>query len=207
MKSKSLVLLALVLALALALVSCGSKDQTTTQSSAPSSPEQTSTTTTTVSETTTNASETTTGSETTTTAAAAGGTTSADIMSPVQLKDCTFVITEVKLVPGANEGKYALRLTYDVTNNKQEDDMPLGLFSKKAFQNGIEIETVLYNKRIDSSKAIKEMRPGATMKGIQMGFELEDMSEVELEISDYFNFENEKKVLFKINPESLEKEE
>lgn len=63
------------------------------------------------------------------------------------------------------------------------------------------------NDYADVSNSVKQMRPGVTVTDCQTGFELVDMSEVELEISDFFNFEKETKVLFVIDPESLEYKE
>lgn len=86
MKSKSLLFMIAILAIALVLFSCGSDKEPTTQNIAGTTLKQTTATT------------------TTTTSAEPEEIAEADINEPIELRDCTVLITELKLALGYEEG-------------------------------------------------------------------------------------------------------
>lgn len=91
------------------------------------------------------------------------------------------------------EDKTAIVINYDWTNNSEETTSAWLSVGMQAFQNGEEIESAIGSG--DSDKDMKDIRPGNTLEGIEKAFTVNDENEIELEVSEFMSFSNEKFLL------------
>jgi len=88
------------------------------------------------------------------------------------------------------EGKKIAVVTYEFTNNSDENNSFSFAVSAKVFQNGVELSDSYFND-VDSENHLKEIKPGVTIK-VQCAYELEDTSPIEIEIEELFSFGDKK---------------
>ncbi|MGL5715826.1 MAG: DUF5067 domain-containing protein [Paraclostridium sp.] len=106
-------------------------------------------------------------------------------------------IKESKVVKNSYEGYDMLMVTLDFTNNSEETisfDMATMV---KAFQDGIEIEQD-FDSAISGDNASKDIRPNNTID-VNVLFKINGDTEVEVEITELFAFDNNDKVFEVIN--------
>lgn len=89
------------------------------------------------------------------------------------------------------EGEKALVVDYTFTNNSDKAQSFLVVISAKAFQNGVELESamILDDDVYDIDNSMKDVKPGAKLK-VQSAYLLEDDSDVTLEVSDSWSFDD-----------------
>lgn len=89
------------------------------------------------------------------------------------------------------EGNPAIVVTYSWTNNSDETTSCMTSVIASAFQDGVELETaiIMDDSVFDASPYMKDVRPGTTID-IQQAFELTSSSNVEIEISELFSFDD-----------------
>lgn len=87
-----------------------------------------------------------------------------------------------------------LAVYFQFTNNSDENKSCIYTFSEKAFQNGIELEMPLFMIDGKDSNTDKEIKPGVSLE-VYCLFKIEDKSNVELEVSEWVSFSDEKDVM------------
>lgn len=100
----------------------------------------------------------------------------------------------IKIV-GAEKGKDygdddVLIVTYEWTNNSDEDKMFSTAFSAKAFQNGIECSSATIVDGVDANKLLSDIKPGASLE-VQEAYELNDDSDVTIEVTPWIDFSDD----------------
>lgn len=89
------------------------------------------------------------------------------------------------------DGKDALIINYDWTNNSDEAASPFMTFILKGFQDGIETSDVFMVDGVDLGIGQKEVRPGSTLEGAQDIIGVDDLSKpIELEIDELMTFDS-----------------
>lgn len=94
------------------------------------------------------------------------------------------------------DGKPAIIIDYQFTNNSDEATSFMVALIDKAFQDGIELESaiVVNTKVYDADESMKDIKPGKSLK-VQQAFLLNDSkTPVEVEVSELISFSNEKVV-------------
>lgn len=92
------------------------------------------------------------------------------------------------------EGKPALAVYYEYTNNTQTAQTPMYAVSFKAFQDGVECSNAtLLNPESEYQNTIKEIKPGKTVK-ICWYYMLEGDSDVDLEVSPLLDISGDETV-------------
>lgn len=91
------------------------------------------------------------------------------------------------------EGNSALVVTYEWTNNSDEEQMFSTAFSAKAYQNGVECTSAFLVDGVDAEKSLTNIKPGATLE-VQEAYELTDTSNVEVEVTEWISFSDDKVV-------------
>lgn len=84
------------------------------------------------------------------------------------------------------QGKDAIVVTYQWTNNSDESQMFSTAFSDKAFQNGIECTSAYFVDGIDAQQPLTEIKPGATFE-VKRAYELKDDSDVTIEVTPWIS--------------------
>lgn len=89
------------------------------------------------------------------------------------------------------EGNPAIVVTYSWTNNSDETTSCMASVIASAFQDGVELETaiIMDDSVFDANPYMKDVRPGTTID-IQQAFELTSSSNVEIEITELFSFDD-----------------
>ena len=79
---------------------------------------------------------------------------------------------------------------YDFTNNSEESANAEWSLNLKAFQNGVELDSIYFADEglVDYAVAQKEIKPGATIQDCQVAFVLMDASPVTVEVSALFSW-------------------
>lgn len=98
----------------------------------------------------------------------------------VKINDCTF---------GTDcEGNKIIVINYDFTNNGKDTMSPVVGTLNKAFQDGVELDRAitLDSSVYDAGIAMKDVKPGATLEGVQDAFVLDGDSLVEYEVGTMF---------------------
>lgn len=88
------------------------------------------------------------------------------------------------------KGEPILIVNYTFMNNSDKTQNFMFAFSDKAFQNGVELDSLVVSDEVDISSQLKDIKPGATI-AIQSGYALDDDSDVTVEISELWNFKDE----------------
>ena len=91
------------------------------------------------------------------------------------------------------EGKDVLIVTYEWTNNGDEEQMFSTAFSAKAYQNGIECASAYFVDSVDAQKSLTNIKPGASLE-VQEAYALNDTSDVEIEVTEWISFNDDKVV-------------
>ena len=91
------------------------------------------------------------------------------------------------------EGKEVLVVTYEWTNNGDEEQMFSTAFTAKAYQNGIECTTAYFVDAVDSEKSLTNIKPGASLE-VKEAYALNDNSDVEIEVTEWISFNDDKVV-------------
>ena len=93
------------------------------------------------------------------------------------------------------DGKNAIVITYAFTNNSSEPEAFYTAIETAVFQNGIGLNEAYFltdNDSYSSDNQMKEIKTGATLD-VDVAYELNDnSSDIEIEISEYFSFTDEK---------------
>lgn len=89
--------------------------------------------------------------------------------------------------------KEALIVTYEWTNNSDEEKMFGTTFTAKAYQNGVECSPAYMVDGVDSQKTLTNIKPGAALE-IQAAYLLTDNSDVTIEVSPWISFDDKKVV-------------
>lgn len=83
---------------------------------------------------------------------------------------------------------------FQFTNNSTENKSCLYTFDDKTFQNGVELDISYFLLDDVESNKDKEIKPGTTVEVYYL-YELRDESDVELEVSEWMSFSDEKDVM------------
>ncbi|MBD5128491.1 MAG: DUF5067 domain-containing protein [Ruminococcaceae bacterium] len=84
------------------------------------------------------------------------------------------------------EGADVLVVNYEFYNGEDSAKGFSFMFTDKAFQNGVECDsTVIGCDEVDVQTQLNEIQPGVTYT-VSVGYHIEDMSEVEIEVKDLF---------------------
>ena len=82
-------------------------------------------------------------------------------------------------------------VTYTWTNNSDDTTSFAFSVNSKVFQNGIECDPNFFVDEVDSSKYSADVRPGTTIT-VEMAYNIEDLSDIEVEVEELFSFSDEK---------------
>lgn len=101
----------------------------------------------------------------------------------------------VKIVGASFSSDYqdepVIVIEFEFTNNSDEAANFMFSLNVQAFQSGIELDsTVIGVDEIDSSLLMADIKPGVTLK-LKDGFKLRDTSDVTVEVSELFSFNDE----------------
>ncbi len=91
------------------------------------------------------------------------------------------------------EGKDVLVVTYEWTNNGDEEQMFSTAFTAKAYQNGIECTTAYLVDSVDAEKSLTNIKSGATLE-VKEAYQLNDTTDVEVEVTEWISFGDDKVV-------------
>lgn len=86
------------------------------------------------------------------------------------------------------EGNPAAVITYTFTNNSDEATSFMVALYPKVFQNGVELDTAI-GSDWDSNKYTSDVKPGSSTT-VEIGYALEDMSDVTVEVEELLSFSN-----------------
>ena len=100
-------------------------------------------------------------------------------------------------------GKPVLKLVYGFENIGEESAAPFTSVQYKAFQNGVELDSLVISNDIDSGIGQKEILPGGKIENAETGFLLSDDSEVTIHVEDWISFDGTL-AEFKIKIDSME---
>ena len=87
------------------------------------------------------------------------------------------------------EGKEIVVVTFTWTNNSEETTSFASSVYPKVFQNGIECNSAI-SMDINNDKYLSDVRPGGSVQ-VEMAYEIEDHSDVEVEVSELFSFSDD----------------
>ena len=103
----------------------------------------------------------------------------------------------IKIVSGAKgkdvKGKGVAIITYEWTNNSDDEQMFSTAFSAKAYQNGVECSSLVIVDGVESEKLLTNIKPGATLK-VQEAYALEDDSNITIEVGPWISIGESSKV-------------
>lgn len=91
-------------------------------------------------------------------------------------------------------GKDVLIVTYQWTNNSDEEQMFSTAFSAKAYQDGIECGGITVVDGVDTQKMLSNIKPGATLE-VQDAYILNGDADVEIEVGPWISLGKETKVV------------
>ena len=115
--------------------------------------------------------------------------TSESVSDSGQLGDYVVSIKNCEVIKDY-EGKPALRVYFDFTNNSDEAANFMFTMITKAFQNGVELETAMVMDTVDEDdNSMKDIKPGVTLTCTSC-YALSDSSSVEIEVSEIFSFDD-----------------
>lgn len=77
-------------------------------------------------------------------------------------------------------------VTYTFTNNSEEAASFMVALHPEVFQNGVELNTAV-GSNWDSEKYLSDVKPGSSAT-VEIGYQLEDMSDITVEVSELFDF-------------------
>lgn len=84
----------------------------------------------------------------------------------------------------------AVIITYMWTNNSDETTSAKSAVDVNVFQNGVSLEPAfIYSENYDDEAALKSVRPGASIQ-VQDAFYIEDMSDIDVEVTESWGFED-----------------
>lgn len=86
------------------------------------------------------------------------------------------------------DGNNAAVVTFTFTNNSDDTTSFLVATVDKAFQNGVQLDSAFVSGL--SSNASNDVKPGATIT-VQKAYELDDMSDVTIEVSEFLSFSSD----------------
>ena len=90
------------------------------------------------------------------------------------------------------DGKPALIVDFTFTNNSDESASFMFTANAKAFQDGIELESAIIgdDKKYDSGAAMKDIKPGKSLK-VQAAYVLDNKkADVEVEVTELISFDD-----------------
>lgn len=88
------------------------------------------------------------------------------------------------------KGDNILVITYDFTNNSDDEQMASLAVNFTAYQNGIELDWPIMSDDVDLGIGQKKIKPGATISGVQAGVVLDDDSLVTIEMDELISFDD-----------------
>ena len=91
------------------------------------------------------------------------------------------------------EGNQCLLVYFDFTNNSSDNTSSLVTTGITAYQNGVECNSAYYDSSENESVSNydKNIQPGTTLN-IALAFEISDLSDVTLDVSEAFSFSGQK---------------
>lgn len=118
---------------------------------------------------------------------------------PFTVSKDQIVVTGVKRTKNF-EGKTAVSVMFNWTNNSDETQMPWAKLGIKVFQDGTSLETTVVNSDgVNYDNNMKKARPGSTVKDANASFLLpESTSPLEIEFEPLINFGGVKPVVLKV---------
>lgn len=90
--------------------------------------------------------------------------------------------------------KDVLIVTYEWTNNSDDEQMFSTAFGVKAYQDGIECSSLTVVDGVDNSKLLSNIKPGATLQ-VQEAYVLNGDSDVEVEVGPWIDLGNSTKIV------------
>ncbi|MDR0853495.1 MAG: DUF5067 domain-containing protein [Clostridiales Family XIII bacterium] len=127
--------------------------------------------------------------------AAAAESEKAEPSDSGELGDYSFAIKDFQLVKDY-EGKDAILIRFDFTNNSDEAKSFIWSADNKAFQDGIELETAIqsYDDGLSDDNASKDIQPGTTIEVYEVYLLSNTTSPVEVELTELISFSDDKLV-------------
>lgn len=114
-----------------------------------------------------------------------------EVGKEVQVGDYSVTVTKLSIVNDWG-GNKVLKVTYDWRNNSDEATSPYVSVDFTGFQDGVETDREYLSDSIDFSKHIKEVKPGASITGDEVGIGIADMSKpLVVELEELFSFDNQ----------------
>ena len=107
----------------------------------------------------------------------------------VTVDECTLKYLRHEILKNAT-GNDCVAVFYEFTNNSDESTACIYKFSDIAFQNGVELDTSLFLLEDYDNNDTKEIKPGISIEVYSL-FKHKDMSNIELEVSQFASFDNE----------------
>lgn len=87
------------------------------------------------------------------------------------------------------QGNPVAVITYGFTNNSDDATSFAVAIMSKVFQNGVELDSAI-GSDWDSEKYMSDIKPGASTT-VELGYELEDSSDITVEVEELFSFSDE----------------
>ncbi|RVU96750.1 DUF5067 domain-containing protein [Coriobacteriales bacterium OH1046] len=103
--------------------------------------------------------------------------------------DYPTTIDGVRLGKDYNGADVAI-VTFTWTNNSDDTTSFAMSVHPKVFQNGIECDSAFMVDDADNDKYTSDVRPGTTVT-VEMSYELQDLSDIEVEVTELFSFSDE----------------
>lgn len=123
-----------------------------------------------------------------------------NIGDEVVLGDYSFKITGAEITKDFEDNQ-VFKIIYSWTNNSEDTTSAYVAFSVKAFQNGVQLD---FGYPVESEdNDIKEVRPGSTLDNVEQGFLVDELSPIELEVTELISWSDEK-AIYLIDPSTLE---
>lgn len=109
---------------------------------------------------------------------------------PIEFEDFSVTIKSLSVITDY-EGKPALKVVYDWTNNGEDTNAPFTSFSITGFQNGVETDDFVMSDQLDLGIGQNNVRPGATITDAEDAVVIADMAApLELELTEWISWDD-----------------
>ena len=88
------------------------------------------------------------------------------------------------------QDKDCVIVTCTFTNNSEDTKSFASALHVEVFQNGIQCDTAITMGEKENDNYLTDVRPGTTIS-VDMAYELQDLSDIEVEVKELFSFKNE----------------
>ena len=111
----------------------------------------------------------------------------AELGKPITIGDYEVTVQKV-VISKDYDGKDAITIVYDWTNNSEKTVAPMFAVSFKVFQDGKELETAIITDS-KSADSLAEVRPAISVEGLSRSFITTSKTDLEIEVSELISFD------------------